>query len=74
MHTQARAVANRLVKISDFISKIQISVACQQFDILRIFLLFLISSREYRDIYIQVKTAFEIIVDSICLSYIIYTG
>jgi len=74
MHTQAHTVANRVVKISDFTSKVPTSVACHQFDILRSFLVSLISSRKYGDIYAQVKTPFEIIVHSICLSYIIYTG
>jgi hypothetical protein len=74
MHTEARTVSNQVVKISDFISKFTISVASHQFDILRSFLFFLISSRKYGDIRTQVKTVFEILVHSICVSYIIYTG
>ena len=74
MNKQTRTFADWVVKISDFISKVPVLVAFHQFDIFRSFLVFLISSIKYGNIYKQVKTAFEIIVHSICLSCVIYTG
>jgi hypothetical protein len=73
IHTEAGTVANWVVKISECISKVSILIACHHFDILRSFLVFFISFRKYGDIYTQVKTAFQIIVHNICLSYIIHT-